>query len=148
MNNLTNNYLMLLNKLDPKQKAHWGKMKPQHMVEHLILAVQMSNGKLKLECFNPPEKIPTIKRFLMSNRPMPKGFVNPVIGPDNLPLNYSSLDESKKKLEEEIEDYYRFFEENPDVRPVNVTFGELNKEEWDVFHKKHFTHHLSQFGLL
>jgi oxepin-CoA hydrolase/3-oxo-5,6-dehydrosuberyl-CoA semialdehyde dehydrogenase len=84
----------------------------------------------------------------MSNRPMPKGFVNPVIGPDNLQLNYSSLDESKKKLEEEIEDYYRLFEENPDVRPVNVTFGELNKKEWDVFHKKHFTHHLSQFGLL
>ena len=139
---------MLLNKLDPQQKPLWGKMTPQHMVEHLILAVQMSNGKLKLECFNPPEKIPTLKRFLMSNRPMPKGFVNPVIGPDNLPLNYSSLDESKKKLEEEIEDYYRLFEENPDVRPVNVTFGELNKEEWDVFHKKHFTHHLSQFGLL
>ncbi len=148
MNMLTNNYLMLLNKLDPQLKPLWGKMTPQHMVEHLILAVQMSNGKLKLECFNPPEKIPTLKRFLMSNRPMPKGFVNPVIGPDNLPLNYSSLDESKKKLEEEIEDYYRFFEENPDVRPVNVTFGELNKEEWDVFHKKHFTHHLSQFGLL
>ena len=148
MNNLTDNYLTLLNKLDPQQKPLWGKMTPQHMVEHLILAVQMSNGKLKLECFNPPEKIPTLKRFLMSNRPMPKGFVNPVIGPDNLPLNYSSLDESKKKLEEEIEDYYRLFEENPDVRPVNVTFGELNKEEWDVFHKKHFTHHLSQFGLL
>jgi hypothetical protein len=148
MNMLTNNYLMLLNKLDPQLKPLWGKMTPQHMVEHLILAVQMSNGKLKLECFNPPEKIPALKRFLMSNRPMPKGFVNPVIGPDNLPLNYSSLDESKKKLEEEIEDYYRFFEENPDVRPVNVTFGELNKEEWDVFHKKHFTHHLSQFGLL
>ncbi len=148
MNILMTNYLMLLNKLNPQQKALWGKMTPQHMVEHLILAVQMSNGKLKLECFNPPEKIPTLKRFLMSNRPMPKGFVNPVIGPDNLPLNYSSLDESKKKLEEEIEDYYRFFEENPDVRPVNVTFGELNKEEWDVFHKKHFTHHLSQFGLL
>jgi hypothetical protein len=139
---------MLLNKLDPQLKPLWGKMTPQHMVEHLILAVQMSNGKLKLECFNPPEKIPTLKRFLMSNRPMPKGFVNPVIGPDNLPLNYSSLDESKKKLEEEIEDYYRLYEENPDVRPVNVTFGELNKEEWDVFHKKHFTHHLSQFGLL
>ena len=148
MNMMINNYLMLLNKLDPQQKQLWGKMTPQHMVEHLILAVQMSNGKLKLECFNPPENIPTLKRFLMSNRPMPKGFVNPVIGPDNLPLNYSSLDESKKKLEEEIEDYYRFFEENPDVRPVNVTFGELNKEEWDVFHKKHFTHHLSQFGLL
>ena len=56
MNMMTNNYLMLLNKLDPQQKPLWGKMTPQHMLEHLILAVQMSNSKLKPECFNPPEK--------------------------------------------------------------------------------------------
>ena len=118
------------------------------MVEHLILALKMSNGKLKFGCINPTEKLPTLKKFLMSNRPMPKGFVNPVVGPDNLPLNNSSLDEAKNKLEEEIEGYYRFFEEDPDAKPVNATFGELNKTEWDHFHKKHFTHHLEQFGLL
>jgi hypothetical protein len=123
-------------------------MTPQHMVEHLILAVQMSNGKLKLECVNPPEKIPTLKRFLMSSRQMPKLFVNPVIGEDLRPLEYSSLVEANEKLKNEIDDYLLFFENNPGGNPVNVTFGELNKEEWDVFHKKHFTHHLSQFGLL
>lgn len=148
MNKLTNNYLMLLNKLDPQQKPLWGKMTPQHMVEHLILAVQMSNGKLKLECINPPEKIPTLKRFLMSSRPMPKLFVNPVIGADLRPLECSSLEEAMGKLNNEIDDYALFFENNPDANPINVTFGELNEEEWDVFHKKHFTHHLSQFGLL
>jgi len=148
MNNLTNNYLMLLNKLDPKQKPLWGKMTPQHMVEHLILAVQMSNGKLKLECFNPPDKVPTLKKFLMSSRPMPKLFVNPVIGEDLIPLENSSLLEAIEKLKNEIDDYVIFFENNPGAKTVNVTFGELNKEEWDVFHKKHFTHHLAQFDLL
>ncbi len=148
MNKLTNNYLLLLNKLDPQQKPLWGKMTPQHMVEHLILAVQMSNGKLKLECINPPEKIPTLKRFLMSSRPMPKLVVNPVIVEDLRPLEYSSLEEAMEKLNKEIDDYVLFFENNPAAKPVNVTFGELNEEEWDVFHKKHFTHHLSQFGLL
>ena len=123
-------------------------MSPQHMIEHLIMAVQMSNGKLKLECFNPEEKLPALKRFLMSSRPLPKLFINPVIGPDLLPLKYSNLDEAKAKLKEEIEDYFRYFEKNPDAKPVNVTFGELNREEWDTFHKKHFTHHLSQFGLI
>ena len=112
------------------------------------MAVQMSNGKLKLECFNPEEKLPALKRFLMSSRPLPKLFINPVIGPDLLPLKYSNLDEAKAKLKEEIEDYFRYFEKNPDAKPVNVTFGELNREEWDTFHKKHFTHHLSQFGLI
>jgi hypothetical protein len=148
MNMMTNNYLMLLNKLDPRQKPLWGKMTPQHMVEHLILAVQMSNGKLNLECFNPPEKIPSLKRFLLSSRPMPKLFVNPVIGEDLRPLEYSSLNEAIEKLKNEIDDHILFFGNNPGANPVNVTFGELNKEEWIVFHKKHFTHHLSQFGLL
>jgi hypothetical protein len=61
------------------------------MVEHLILAVQMSNTKLKLECFNPPENIPSLKRFLMSSRPMPKLFVNPVIGEDLVRWNIHHL---------------------------------------------------------
>jgi hypothetical protein len=142
------NYLKLLNELDPHQKPLWGKMTPQHMVEHLIIAVQMSNGKLKLECINPPEKNPTLKRFLMSSRPMPKLFVNPVIGEDLRPLECSSLEESIGKLKKEIDDYVLFFENNSGAKSVNANFGELNKEEWDVFHQKHFTHHLSQFGLL
>jgi len=145
---MLNQYHKILHTLNEDAKPLWGKMTPQHMVEHLILAVKMSNGKLKLECFNPPEKIPSLKRFLMSSRPMPKLFVNPVTGEDIIPLKYSSLEDAVGKLENEIDDYELYFENNPDVKPVNATFGELNKEEWDVFHKKHFTHHLSQFGLL
>ena len=145
---MINKFIAKLNLLKPDQKPVWGKMSAQHMIEHLILAVKMGNGKLKLDCINPPEKLPTLKKFLMSDRPMPKGFVNPAIGSDNLPLNYSSIDEARNKLKEEIEDYYHFFEENSDAKPLNVTFGELNKTEWDQFHKKHFTHHLEQFGLL
>ena len=145
---MLNQYCSKLSLLNKDVKALWGKMCPQHMVEHLILAVKMSNGKLKLECINPPEKIPSLKRFLMSSRPMPKLFVNPVVGKDLRPLKYSSLEAAVEKLKNEIDVYVLFFENNPGAKPVNVTFGELNKEEWDVFHKKHFTHHLSQFGLL
>jgi len=123
-------------------------MTPQHMVEHLSFALQMSNGKLKLECFNPPEKILTLKRFLMSSRPMPKLFVNPLIGEDLRPLENSSLEEAMAKLKNEVDDYELFFENNPGAKPINVTFGELDEEEWNIFHKKHFTHHLSQFELL
>ena len=145
---MINKFIAKLNLLKSDQNPVWGKMSAQHMVEHLILAVKMGNEKLKFDCINPPEKLPTLKKFLISSRPMPKGFVNPVIGPDNLPLNYSSLEEAISNLKEEVEDYYHFFEENPDAKPVNATFGELNKDEWEHFHKKHFTHHLEQFGLL
>lgn len=140
--------IILLNKLKPESKPLWGKMSAQHMVEHLILAARTSNGKLNAGCFNPPEKWRTLKRFLISSRPLPKGFMNPIIGEDLLPLEYKNLDEAIKILSQEVDDYYKYFEENPDALLLNVTFGELNKAEWEVFHDKHFTHHLSQFGII
>ena len=143
-----NKFIEKLILLRANTKPLWGKMTPQHMVEHLILAMRMSTGKLKLECFNPPEKLPALKRFLMSSRPLPKLFVNPAIGENLLPLEFSSLEEAKNILNQEIIDYLSHFELNPEAKTVNVTFGELNKEEWDVFHKKHFIRHFPQFGLL
>jgi len=140
--------LELLGTLHHDTKQLWGKMSAQHMIEHLILAVRMSNGKLNISCFNPPEKIPTLKRFLMSGRPLPKEFINPLIGEGLLPLEYENLEGAKLVLKKEVEDYYKYFEEHPDASLVNPTFGELNKNEWDVFHEKHFTHHLGQFGII
>lgn len=139
--------LSLLKELPPETKQLWGKMSAQHMVEHLILAVRTSNGKLNIGCFNPPEKWQTLKRFLLSSRPLPKDFVNPIVGVNLLPLEHKNLDEAKKILRQEVEDYYRYFEENPDALLLNPTFGELNKDEWEVFHEKHFTHHFEQFGI-
>lgn len=143
-----NQYIEKLISLGSNTKPLWGKMSAQHMVEHLVLAMRMSTGKIKLECFNPPEKLPALKKFLMSSRPLPKLFVNPAIGENLLPLEYPSLEEAKRILQQEITDYLNYFELNPEEKTMNVTFGELNKVEWDIFHKKHFIHHLSQFGLL
>ncbi|MBT8382471.1 MAG: DUF1569 domain-containing protein [Ignavibacteria bacterium] len=141
-------FLKNIETLKKDDKPIWGKMTAHHMVEHLILAMKMSNGKLNLLCFNPPEKIPALKRFLMSSRPLPKLFENPALGKGLPALEYLSLDEAKKELNKEITNYHSFFNNNSEAKTVNVTFGELNKEEWDVFHKKHFEHHLSQFGLI
>jgi hypothetical protein len=141
-------FIETLSSLNSNQKPVWGKMTPQHMVEHLIFAVQMSNGKLNVECINPTEKLPSLKRFLLSNRALPREYINPVIGADLQPLKYHDLKTAMSNLKEEIEDYNKFFAANPEATPLNVTFGQLNKEEWFIFHNKHFTHHLSQFGLL
>ncbi|MCK9210692.1 MAG: hypothetical protein M0P61_07665 [Ignavibacteriaceae bacterium] len=140
--------LELLTNLHGDTKQLWGKMSAQHMIEHLILTVRISNGKLKIECFNPPEKIPMLKRFLMSGRPLPKGFINPLIGEGLIPFEYENLEEAKLALEKELQNYYKYFEDHPDASLVNPTFGELNKNEWDVFHEKHFTHHFGQFGII
>ena len=141
-------FLKKLTLLHPDQNPLWGKMTAQHMVEHLILSLQMSNGKLIVKCISQPENLPSLKRFLLSERELPKEYVNPYIGPNLLELKYSSLEEAVESLEMEINKYNQFFKLNPDTKTVHVTFGELNKKEWDRFHTKHFTHHLSQFDLL
>jgi oxepin-CoA hydrolase/3-oxo-5,6-dehydrosuberyl-CoA semialdehyde dehydrogenase len=130
MNDNLNNFLIILEKLLDNSKPLWGKMTPQHMVEHLILTLQTSDGKIKVECVTPTEKLPASKRFLLSSRPLPKLFINPVIGPDLLPLKFSNLDVAKKMLKQELEDYYKFFKENPDAKTTHVTFGDLDKDEW------------------
>jgi len=138
---------ILLTKVESEPKALWGKMSFQHMIEHLIQSVRISNGKLTVPCNTPEEKLPTLKRILMSERPLPKNFINPIIGENLLPFEYASTDEAISVLKTEIDDYKDIFRDKPESVFVNPTFGSLNKEEWDVFHRKHFQHHLSQFGL-
>ena len=115
MNNLLIDKIKFLGNLKPDTKQLWGKMTAQHMIEHLILAVRTSNGKLNVGCFNPPEKWQTLKRFLLSSRPLPKEFLNPIIGENLLPLEYKNLDEAIKILSQEVDGYYEYFEENPDM---------------------------------
>jgi len=143
-----NRFLEEAEKLSPETKPLWGIMTPQHMVEHLLLTVKVSNNKIKVECFNPPEKIPTLKKFLLSERPLPKNFINPIIGEGLLPIQFNNYEDAITGLKIEIEDFYKFFENNPEAVITNPTFGELNRTEWEIFHKKHFTHHLSQFGIV
>ncbi len=137
-----------IEKLNKSDKASWGIMTPQHMVEHLILAVRSGNGNLEVECFNPVEKLPILKRFLMSSRDLPKGFQNPLLKEGLEDLIFTSLAEAKTNLKTEIELHFSFYQKNPKNSVVNATFGELNFAEWNQFHKKHFEHHLKQFKLI
>ena len=138
-----------LDNLRGESKPQWGKMTAQHMVEHLILVVQSSNGSLAIEEFmTPPDRLEIAKKILMSSRPLPKNFVNTIVGEGLKPLRYPNFNSATNKLYEEIERFEKFYEDNPNSKPVNATFGPLNKNEWIQFHKKHFKHHFDQFGLI
>ena len=142
-------YTKYLDDLSDKTQPLWGEMTPQHMLEHLIKAVQSSNGELTFdECMNPKEKYQLLNRILLSKKVLPKHFVNTVIGKGLKPLLYNGLEEAKERLILEINNFYKYFETHDNSKPMNVTFGPLGKEEWIVFHNKHFTHHFTQFGLI
>jgi oxepin-CoA hydrolase/3-oxo-5,6-dehydrosuberyl-CoA semialdehyde dehydrogenase len=136
-----------VDKLNSNTEPRWGTMTAQKMVEHLINTFLISSGQMKTECFSDEAKLPVLKKILMSDRPMPKGFDSPA---KKVPQDYQfeNIDTAIRVLAVEVDNYYNYFNENPDAVLMNPTFGELNKDEWEQFHKKHLTHHLTQFGLI
>ena len=140
-------FIKKLNLLNANQTALWGKMSPQHMVEHLYKTLQASINEIEMKIFTEERKIPVFKKLFLGNRPFPKEFMNPAIGPDLMKLECENLESAIKKLENVLNRYEQFFKDNPSIKTAHPIFGYLRKEEWNIFHQKHFKHHLSQFGL-
>ena len=136
-----------LNNLNPNLKALWGKMTPQHMVEHLYSTVKASINEIEVKVYTEERKIPVLKRLFFGDRDLPKEFMNPAIGTDLLPLQFDNLESAIIELDNVLIRYNKFFENNPTAKTIHPIFGYLTKDEWDVFHQKHFKHHLSQFGI-
>ena len=137
----------LLSELIPDKKPSWGKMTPQHMVEHLFKTYQVSISEIKLDIFSDERKISVLKKLFLGKRPLPKEFINPAIGPDLLPLEFPDLDTAILELKKIIQRYEDFFKNNPQEKTAHPVFGYLTKEEWDIFHQKHIEHHFTQFGI-
>jgi oxepin-CoA hydrolase/3-oxo-5,6-dehydrosuberyl-CoA semialdehyde dehydrogenase len=136
-----------LKNLQPGQVPLWGKMTLQHMVEHLYSTVQASINEIDVKIYTEERKIPVVKRLFFGDRDLPKEFMNPAIGPDLLQLQFDSLESAIIELSNVLIRYNKFFEDNPTAKTIHPVFGYLTKEEWDIFHQKHFKHHLSQFGI-
>jgi len=136
-----------LKKLKVDQKPLWGKMTPQHMVEHLYKALQASINEITLNVFTEERKIPKLKRIFLGEKPLPKEFMNPVIGPDLMELEFKNMNAATMELENILDKYEQFFESNPAIKTTHPVFGNLTKAEWDIFHQKHFIHHFSQFDI-
>ncbi len=136
-------------KLKETDNPLWGSMNARQMVEHLIEAVQLSNGNLKVDNIIFDErKLPTLKRFLMSDRPLPRNFNNPIVKIIPGKYKYPDFNSSTAELLNEVKAFEKYFNENPGAVLLNPSFGPLNREEWIQFHRKHFTHHYTQFNLI
>ncbi|MCB0516918.1 MAG: DUF1569 domain-containing protein [Chitinophagales bacterium] len=140
----------ILQKLQATDIAQFGLMTPQHMIEHLSILVRVSNGKMPQALQIPEEKAAQTKQFVIySENDLPVGFKAPIL-PKNelLPLIFPDLPSAIARLEKELADFDAFFAQNPSEKPINPTMGALTKQEWIVFHNKHFKHHFKQFNLL
>jgi hypothetical protein len=137
-------YRMLL-MLDPSAQPLWGKMKPQQMIEHLITEVQYTNGTKIPTWDGPHENTATRKQNgIYTDAEMPRNIVLEQL-PDT--LTYPDLETAINQLMKELDIFDRYFNTN-DVKVIHGGFGPLDYYEWIIWHGKHFTHHLKQFGVI
>ncbi len=138
-----------LNKLTESSKASWGIMSPQHMVEHLELQFQVATAKHSAKLAIPEEKIEKYQDSLFNYRKMPKDFKHPDLNPDQAEdLRFENLAAAKTALLNAFDEYEQYFKDKPEATTLNSMFGPLDKELWDLMHRKHFHHHFEQFGIL
>ena len=134
--------------LSPEQKPIFGRMTPQHVLEHLTITVKLSTGRIKIPEFTPSEKQLEMKRLLLDTEmEFPKGIKAPNDTGDLPELRHPNLDTAKEKLVQSLEEFEEKYKQEPDFKAIHPRFGYLNHQEWLRFHAKHFKHHLSQFGI-
>lgn len=134
-----------LSALRADAKPAWGKMTPQQMVEHLIESVEYTNGKRTCTCDRSAEEADAARR-----RNLHPDFVIPHnvnLGPLPEQYRFASLDEAAVQLLQELDDFDDHFDA-PGVKSVHFAFGPMDRDEWLIWHGKHFMHHFRQFGVL
>jgi hypothetical protein len=139
----------LLDLLCEDTEAKWGLMKSQHMIEHLVKTLEFSNGKMLLTLKATEEEAKMAKqKFIYTDAEMPQGLKSSLLGevPDS--FKYPGLDEAKKNLIHELNEFHNHFMNHPSASFIHPRLGNLNYHEWIILHNKHFTHHFKQFGLL
>lgn len=148
VNFLKNHLIFQLKHLAPDATGSWGKMNGQQMVEHLILMVQVANGRKQLPSL-PPNKERTEKAqaWLMTDKPFRENTVNPVLPEEPLPTEFNTMQLAIEALQKELDHFFEVYEATPGLRIENPVFGNLNYEEQLQLLYKHAQHHLRQFGL-
>ncbi|MDN5203589.1 hypothetical protein QQ008_19530 [Fulvivirgaceae bacterium BMA10] len=137
-----------LNKLDIETKAKWGSLTSQHMVEHLSSTMKYSNGKIKHKLYVPEKDLEKYRSFLFQDTAFPKFFKSPVFEKDLPRLNNETISEAVDELLHEIKVFKEHFSNRLETKEMHPIFGELNFNEWVIYHNKHFHHHFNQFELI
>lgn len=140
----------LLNNLTENSQPKWGSLKAQNMVEHLAKTLQYSNGKKEIaQRTTEEEGLKAKQAFIYSDMEMSMGLKSPLLPAEGpIPFEFSNLDEAKRNLNKELNDFESYHVNHPDACFVQPRLGKLNYKEWIIFHGKHFTHHFKQFGLI
>jgi oxepin-CoA hydrolase/3-oxo-5,6-dehydrosuberyl-CoA semialdehyde dehydrogenase len=145
---LKKDFLLLIDKLKGNEKAKWGKMNAQQMIEHTSGFFKVSTQKIIFPLATPVEHLPKYKEFLLSEKEFRENTKAPVLPEEPLPLRYPTMEEAKDELKKSVDEFFELFKNDHDKRTLHPVFGDLNFDEWVQLHHKHVIHHLKQYGLI
>lgn len=146
-NFLRTKLIFLLQKLKTDTPPLWGKMNVQQMIEHFTDVMMVASGKIILPVVTPPERLPKLQEFMMSEKPFKENTKSPVLAEEPAPLKKHTKEAAIGKLQEEIIYFFEAFEKRPGLKTTNPVFGELDLEMNIQLLHKHALHHLKQFGI-
>ncbi|MBF6610018.1 MAG: phenylacetic acid degradation bifunctional protein PaaZ [Chryseobacterium sp.] len=141
----------LLNGLTENSERKFGIMSPQMMVEHLEEVVRKGFENTDAKDFEqiPEEQMEKLQDWLYTNKKIRPGAQYPLLEEGETPiLRHKNLNMAKEALLNSLKEFQIYYRENPHAHHYHTKFGMLNKEMWELFQRKHFTHHFEQFGLI
>ena len=149
-NFITKEYIPLLKNLPGDAVGKWGKMNGQQMAEHVAAFFYVSTEKIKFDLVTPLEHLPKYKEFLLSDKEFRENTKAPsaLVPEEPVPLKHATMPLALQELQDELDYFFKYFDEHPGIKTMHPAFGELNFEEWIQGHYKHVMHHLKQFELL
>ena len=137
-----------LGNLKEDDKTEWGTMTVKQMLIHLIQSSKMMHFGNKTLLIK-EEYVEKAISFLYTDKEIKKGLVVP----NDIGFNFdenikADIEELKTELINSSDNMLSFLIENKDFKAIHPYFGKLNTKQWILFQRKHYSHHLNQFGLL
>jgi uncharacterized protein DUF1569 len=137
----------LLSQLTPETPALWGNLKAQSMIEHLVEAVEYTNGKRIAAVHVSSDEADSNKQLLVHGDVVISKGAKGYLTDATTTKRYKDLRTAVEQLNKEIDAFEHFFA-TPGKTAIHQHFGAMNRKEWITWHGKHFTHHFKQFGLI
>ncbi len=140
-----NEIIARIEQLSPSTKAVWGKMNVAQMLAHCNVTYELvyDNNHSKPNRFKKFILTLLVKNLVVSEKPYKK---NSQTGSQFIIVNEKDFEQEKKRLVDYLIKTQQLGEKEFDGKE-SVSFGILNKTEWNNMFYKHLDHHLSQFGV-
>ena len=135
-----------INKLTPDSQGEWGKMDVSRMLAHCCVTYEMVYEPDKHPKPNPIMRLILklfVKKVVTGEKPFKK---NSPTAPQFIMKSDKDFDVERSRLVAYIEKTQQLGEAEFDGKE-SVSFGILNKTEWNNMFYKHLNHHLTQFGV-